>query len=97
MTAPAPDDRIPALIEEAKARGLDEETFGLLDDYRRALRQPLAWYRKAGRAFAEEGLETDVLKAEVERWLARERMELEQRLAALLGSMERPTRGVKDQ
>lgn len=90
MTAPAPQDPIIALIERAKEAGLEEQVFALLGEYRKSLQLPVQWHREAGRALASEGLDTDVLRVEIDRWLDRERLALAEKLKGLLGEAQLP-------
>lgn len=75
---------IPDLLREAQDRGLRTAAEGLLQGFRTRCMQAVAWQREAGRALAEEGLETDVLRQGIEGWIEREREALRGALRRLL-------------
>lgn len=77
-----PDD-IPELLRQAQAKD-EASARALLEAFRRSMEAPLAWQKKAGRALAEEGLETDVLTQGIEAWIEREREALREKLRRLL-------------
>jgi hypothetical protein len=78
-----PDD-IPQMLREPQERGLRTAAEGLLQTYRVSCQHALDWQRKAGRVLAEKGLETDVLRQRVERWIEREWRQLRDALVELL-------------
>lgn len=77
-------DEIQSLFREAQERGLRTAAEGLLISFRAACQNAVGWHRQAGRALAQEGLDTDVLRREIEAWIERERSTLRGRLRALV-------------
>ena len=77
-------DDIPGLLRQAqeKDRRAAERVW---DECRRAWGHALDWQKRAGRAFAEEGLQTDVLRQGIDAWIERERAALREKLRRLLG------------
>src|SRR5438309_2255176 len=76
MTSPSAQVRVLELLREAQERGMGEAAHKALEDYKAALVFPLSWQRKAGRALAEEGLDTSLIGEGVEQWVERERADL---------------------
>jgi hypothetical protein len=65
-------DDIPQLLRQAQE--IDSDTAaGLWDSCKEAWRRATDWHKKAGRALAEEGLATDILRQQIEVWIERER------------------------
>lgn len=78
-----PDD-ITELLRQAQDRVLDARS--LLEGYSSALQRVADWHRIAGHAFAEEGLETDVLRQTTDARIECERRTLREKLRRILGS-----------
>jgi hypothetical protein len=76
-------DDITGLLREAQDRGLNAWT--LLSEYSATMKTVTDWYRQAGRAFAEEGLQTDVLERSTHERIENERQRFCKKLRGLLG------------
>ena len=78
----APDD-IPELLRQAHAKD-PAATEEMWDECRASWAQAVAWHRKAGRAFASEGLETSALSEQTTLRIARDKAALREALRGLL-------------
>lgn len=86
---PSPtSEAIYALLKLPAVEEHREEIAELLREHERAVKAPLEFQRNAGRALAEEGLETLEVTEQTRAWVERLRQELLQKLKGVLGIEE---------